>query len=401
MLFLTCVFWIKGAAMKANPGGILDPREVVGRDALIDDLWDKLQRHGVTMTAERRMGKTSILNKMRVKPPPGITAFYWSLEKVRSPEELVREIFNNVSKELGDNQKWQGRIQQFWKDWGLGGGTIVGVTLPKPELSWKQHLEGIVRDLATQVEGADLELWLFLFDELPLAIDNIRQEKGVTAAMEVLDTLRWIRQNYPQIRMVYTGSVGLHHVVAELKTQGYRNAPTNDLPPFDVGPISVRDAEQLAQDLLVGEEIVVDDLTAVSKAIAAAVDAMPFYIHYVVDSLKGKMVTVAQVETTIQASLCQYKAWDMDHYEERIKSYYGDKAKLALLALDELAAEAALSVADWRNRISLQTPDLDKEVLRSTLNLLEQDHYIERNTEGNYQFRFSIVQRYWQQQRLG
>ena len=50
--------------MRTNPGGGLAPEEVVGRDALIADLWDKLERHSVMMTAERRMGKTSVLRKM-------------------------------------------------------------------------------------------------------------------------------------------------------------------------------------------------------------------------------------------------------------------------------------------------------------------------------------------------
>jgi hypothetical protein len=45
--------------MRTNPGGGLAPEEVVGRDALIADLWDKLERHSVMMTAKRRMGRTS------------------------------------------------------------------------------------------------------------------------------------------------------------------------------------------------------------------------------------------------------------------------------------------------------------------------------------------------------
>jgi hypothetical protein len=264
-------------------------------------------------------------------------------------------------------------------------------------MEWKRQLEGMIKDLVTQVEGQ--ELLLFFFDELPMAIDNIRQEKGAPAAMEVLDTLRWIRQTHQQIRMVYTGSIGLHHVLGTLQSQGYRNAPTNDLPLVDVQPLTALDAENLARELLIGEKIVVDDLVLVSQAIAVAVDYIPFYIHHVVDSLRGKTVTVTQVKATIQNCLRQYKVWDMDYYEDRIKSYYGDKAQLALLALDELAPEAALSVADWRDRIGMQTAELDKEVLRSTLNLLEQDHYICRNTAGDFRFRFSIVQRYWQQQR--
>lgn len=385
--------------MRTNPGGSLAPEEVVGRNVLIAELWDKLERHSVMMTAERRMGKTSVLKKMLARQPQGITAFYWDLEKVRSPEALVREVFDKVSKVLGSSQKWQGKVQQFLRNWGLGGEKIAGISLPKPDLTWQQHLQGMMRDLSAQVE--DRECWLFLFDELPLAIDNIRQDRGASAAMEVLDTLRSIRQDYPQIRMVYTGSIGLHHVVAELKTQGYRNAPTNDLPPVEVGPLSEYDARTLAQDLLIGEGIVVDDLAQVSQAIASIVDAIPFYIHHTVSKLKGAAapVTVAQVAATIQSCVQQYNIWDMGYYEERINSYYGAKAKLALLALDELAPESVLTNGEWWNRVNMQSPDLDKEVFRSTLNLLEQDHYICRNAAGAYRFRFSLVQRYWHQQR--
>jgi hypothetical protein len=385
--------------MRTNPGGGLAPAEVVGRDALIADLWDKLERHSVMMTAERRMGKTSVLRKMLAQQPPGVTAFYWDLENIRSPEALVREIFNKVSEDLGNSQKWQGKVQQLLKNWGLGGEKIAGVSLPKPDLTWQQHLQGMVRDLSAQV--ADRERWLFLFDELPLAIDNIRQDKGASIAMEVLDTLRSIRQDYPQIRMVYTGSIGLHHVVAELRKQGYRNAPTNDLPPVEVEPLAEYDAWRLAQDLLIGENVKTVDLAAVSQAIASAVDGNAFYIHHCVARLKGiaQPIDVPQVAAMLQAAVRQYDVWDLGYFVKRIDSYYGDNTKLALLALDELAPESALTIGDWWNRVSIQTPNLDKEAFRSTLNLLEQDHYICRNDAGAYKFRFLLVQRYWHQQR--
>jgi hypothetical protein len=63
VLFLICVDFTS-YFMRTNPGGGLAPEDVVGRDALIADLWDKLERHSVMMTAERRMGKTSVLRKM-------------------------------------------------------------------------------------------------------------------------------------------------------------------------------------------------------------------------------------------------------------------------------------------------------------------------------------------------
>ena len=385
--------------MRTNPGGSLKPEEVVGRDELISSLWDKLERHSVMMTAERRMGKTSVLKKMVAQQMEGCTAFYWDLEPVRSPEELVREIFNEVNAVLGSLQKWQGKLQKFLADWGLGGKKIMGVSLPKPALSWQQHLQGMVRDLSAQV-GTE-ERWLFFFDELPLAIDNILKDRGASAAMSVLDTLRQIRQEYPQIRMVYSGSIGLHHVVAELRTQGYRNAPTNDMPLVEVGQFSADDAGDLARNLILGEGIVTDSLEDVSQAIASTVNEIPFYIHHSVATLKEMKipVTTVQVEAMIQSSVRKYDIWDMGYYEKRIKGYYGAQANLALLILDKLASGIAFVTGDLWDLVSAKLPELDKEVFRSTLNLLEQDHYICRNDEGAYRFRFSLVQRYWHQQR--
>jgi hypothetical protein len=51
--------------MKANPGGQVAPSEVVGRDSLILDFWDILERQSFVLSAERRMGKTCILRKCK------------------------------------------------------------------------------------------------------------------------------------------------------------------------------------------------------------------------------------------------------------------------------------------------------------------------------------------------
>ena len=50
--------------MKANPGGVIDPAHVYGRDGLIAELWRQLDQTCVLMNAERRIGKTSVLRKM-------------------------------------------------------------------------------------------------------------------------------------------------------------------------------------------------------------------------------------------------------------------------------------------------------------------------------------------------
>lgn len=50
--------------MQINPGGRLDIKDIIGRDDEIDRYWRVLERQGLVLSAERRIGKTHILFKM-------------------------------------------------------------------------------------------------------------------------------------------------------------------------------------------------------------------------------------------------------------------------------------------------------------------------------------------------
>ncbi len=53
--------------MRTNPGGQIDPAQIIGRDELIKRLWEILSRQSLVLTAERRMGKTSVVLKMKAE----------------------------------------------------------------------------------------------------------------------------------------------------------------------------------------------------------------------------------------------------------------------------------------------------------------------------------------------
>ena len=60
--------------MQINPGGRLDIKDVIGRDHEIDRYWRVLDRQGLVLSAERRIGKTHILLKMRDECQPVLLA---------------------------------------------------------------------------------------------------------------------------------------------------------------------------------------------------------------------------------------------------------------------------------------------------------------------------------------
>jgi AAA domain len=377
--------------MKANPGGQVAPSEVVGRDSLISDFWDILERQSLVLSAERRMGKTCIIKKMQAQPLADKLAIYHDLERVRSPLEFVEAVLQDVEEYLSGFRRTARRTRQLLTQ--LGGTEAMGVKLPEfAAANWKQLLTATIADL---LENQDRKVILF-WDEVPYMLSNI----GDKEAMEVLDTLRALRQTYPDVRMVFTGSIGLHHAIASLKQGGYTNEPVNDMYTADVPALSDNDAALLARSLLEGENIVTSNVYETAAAISQAVDRIPFYIHHLVLKLKMRrsMIDAAKISEIIDDCLVDpLNPWRMDHYRDRIDNYYKDEQRnYALNMLDILAVtDQPLLFDDLFNRIKTKPEMQDKETARAVLRLLERDYYIIRKSNRTYSFRYSLIQRYW------
>ena len=388
--------WPTFPARLTNRGGTPAPEEVVGRDEFVEQLWHSLERQSVLLTAQRRLGKSSILILMEANPKSGSLVLKRDLENVRTPGEFVETVLVDIRTYLS-KQKRAG--EWFNKLFTTIGGTEIGGTIKLPvihELHWKTHLEKIVDDLITNEERQVVFLW----DEIPLMLDNIRQASGEHVAMEVLDTLRALRQRHRRLRMVFTGSVGLHHVLGALQRAGHANVPTNDMLFRDLPALGRSDAMGLAWSLLRGEELSVDEPENVMPLIADATDCLPFYIHHVVGRLADlrHTVTATSVEEAVQDLLIDPQdPCGMRNYQDRIKRHYISQHKtLAFALLDSLAiVERAQNFDELVNLVAHQHAGQDEEVIREALSLLESDHYIILSRDGGYAFRFPIVARAW------
>ena len=385
--------------LRANPGGEIAPAEVFGRDRLIQQLWRILKRQSLVLSAERRMGKTCVVKKMAKEAPEDYLTVYRDLEGVRSPIEFVETIFQDVERHLSSFKRLAEGTRQLVMQLG---GTEIGGMIKLPEVAaphWKSLLMKTLEDLVKLQESKDRAV-IFFWDEMPLMLYNIKKRQGEEAAMEVLDALRSLRQMFPQLRMVFTGSIGLHNVLTSLKRAGYANAPTNDMKTEDVPPLSLSDAEKLALRLLDGEGVATTNRQATAKAIAKSVDGIPYFIHHIIDQLvmQNSLGGVEKVEKILNSYLLDpHDPWHLRYYRERIDVYYLEVEKpLALGILDILAvAEQPLMFEDLFNQLQTHIANPDKEQTRNILTLLECDHYIIRPLDGVFCFRFPLIQRYW------
>lgn len=391
--------------LRVNPGGGLTPPEIIGRDELIGQIWGSLDRQSILLTSERRMGKTSVMQKMLAEAPLGFCPIKRSLQGITSPEEFVRGLVAEVeSAAPGVLKKSIGKRLRAAGIKKIATKPVAVEFAPASEESWKEVIDEVFAALDQEVD----EKVIFLWDELPHMVSDIAAgERGPRAAREMLDVLRAARERHTTVRMVLSGSLGIHHVVKQLLTEGGMGmwVPTHDMLPIDVPPLSSDYAIYLAAELLRNEEIECDGLEQVAVTIAAEVDDLPYYVHHVVKQLlnrqraDGARVDPALAESVVaEAVRSPLDPWQLKHYLDRTPVYYGEQAELANQILDIVATAAEPpSFEEIENGLAAQGKPPGQQQLNDMLDLLCRDYYIDLGPR--YRFRRELVRRAWRARR--
>ena len=415
--------------MKANPGGNLDPDKVYGRDQIIDLLWERLEFQSILMNAERRIGKTQILRKMLLQPKPGWQPVYRNVEQVHSAQEFAELVYDDVQQFLGKVERAKGFLRKFFED------TETDYVNFKSR-TWKKLLTSAIEDLMALPSQKRL---VFFWDEFPWMVESIRRNEGSKLAVEILDTIRSLRHEQAEFRVIFTGSIGLHHVLGKLSKDGYPTSAKNDMFPVTVTPLALLDAERLAADLLEGEKITCDNLAEAAATIAEEVDYFPFYVHHIVAGLRIEQLSATEnnIKDFVARQLVDASdPWQLAHYRTRLSTYYpdNDDARNAAIILDVLGTETEIGGARFHRAghvinvphvqkttvisapVLTHTDDsadslsvdeilelastrgstvLDRDDLLRLLRLMDADHYLSHDTDGGYRFRFPLIRRWW------
>jgi hypothetical protein len=386
---------------------------IVGRDALAQRVWQMLAEKSIVLTAERRMGKTYLLYKLWGEAEQqqqdwvqGWLCVYQDLSAASSPLQFVQSVFDKAQGLLSVRRKVAEKTRRFLSRFSEL--KIGQLQLPKsatPE--WKEILRSIFADLSEQLPEDRV---LFLWDEFPVMLDEIvKQEGGDKIAGEILNLLHTLRAEYPRIRTILTGSVGLHHILNKLRQSGYNNPVTNDMAVVSVEPLTDNFAIELARSLLESKEIKCQNLVATAETIAQEVDNIPFYIRGTIDRFqyhpdRQLTIDVDTIRQEIRSLLVDADdSWHMAHYLKRIANYYGDvDSELVRSILDIVADEQqSISTKDIIRTIQNSSQSaIPEQLIRDLLKLLEQDHYLTKDSiDLKYRFLYSLIRRYWQCQR--
>ena len=387
--------------MQSNPGGDLSPRDVVGRDLFIDQLWRRLESQSVLLNAERRIGKTQVIKKMCSMPAAGWKPIYQNFEAVGSPENFAELVYDEIQGHLGTGKRALNWVQRFleentakYKDFELG----------LKERSWQELIKSAMDNLLADKEAGN-ERVVFLWDEVPFMLQNIlRGEHGIERTNTLLSFIRSLSDKFPDLRVILTGSIGIHHIINQLNKAKIAAGPLNKFYSTSMEPISPAWGEALAHALIRGENLKFPDIRAAARAISGSVDHFPYYIHNVVARWKDDQRTggAPEIRAFVQEQLVAANdPWNINHFRERILTYYPDpkEQQLAYEILNALAHDgrdddppSPFSLAEIQNSVK-SGPELQD--LRTMMEKLENDHYLKRNPAGEYLFRFPLIRRWW------
>ena len=384
---------------------------VVGRDKLIARLWKQLGTKSVRFTAERRIGKTTVMNKMKDESIDGMHVIYLDLEKVASVDQFAEALVSEFGSVLTRMQKtkknFEGLLDRIQ-------GTEIGGIIKIPastSTNWQRILE---ETLNWACENNDQTLVL-MFDELPYMLQKMiaDDDSDQNQALHLLDTLRALRDTHKNdLRMVFAGSVGLHHVLKALQNEEIPSQPFNDMPMVEILPLVLDDAHTLAARLIDEEQVNMADgqKAKVVREICKHTDCVPFYIEKVVARLSEEEAPVwgEDIEPLVLGQLTDDRdSWEMEHFRSRLKIYYPHRVKDAhgktlashiitthILNLISVASNP-LSINEIIDGIKSHIAFDDRGTVIELLRLLSRDHYLMCCTEKKYSFRFDLVRTWW------
>jgi hypothetical protein len=196
-----------------------------GRTRELDDLWNLLESNNVVLSGPRRLGKTSILQRLSDQADAhGWHATLIDLEGHRTVKQMLSEIERKLP--ASSIERWfettksatsraAERLRKIEVKLPGGMGGAIDLQAP-PETPWSDHAQQIQTRLRSQPV-------LLLIDEFSVFLEKLISDDRADAE-NLLGWLRtWRGASQVHCRFVFSGSVGLNTLLTHHKLNTYFN----------------------------------------------------------------------------------------------------------------------------------------------------------------------------------
>ena len=360
------------------------------------------------LTAQRRMGKTSLVRELlrRLDEGGAFEAVFVDMEDAASPADAIAEIASQSRRVQG---AWDGIKRAFanvlqeteFSGQAVGAELRVKLRAGVDAGSWR-HRGDQVFDALANIGHTVLAL-----DELPIFVNRLLKGDDYTITPErrraADEFLSWLRRNGQEHRgkvtMILSGSISLEPILQQARLSAHANI----FQPFDLKPWDEKTASEclgaLAEsyDLDLSEEVRQEMCRRLRCQIPHHVQRFFDALHEYLRRASRKAASVEDVERVYQGEMLGVRGqMDMEHYEGRLRMVLGEEGcRSALDLLTEAAVTDGLLSEDtiMRHR-ERQAAEANSVPIEDILHILEHDGYLERQS-GGYHFVSGLLEDWW------
>lgn len=372
--------------MKADPRGMIDPGDALGREGTVERLWQTLVERSVVLQARGGLGKTTVVRLAIADAPTTWRGRRVAAAELRGvtalPSAIVEALWSEHAepgprlRALMETAIASGRIVPS----GSSGGDSVAVMR-----------EAIAAELADRAGGL-----LLVIDDVDRFVDA-HAERGLELA-ELIATFDELIREHPRLRLLLVSNGKLRRAVDRMRPRPPR-VLLADLQPFALDALSAEAGGRLAAMLLLGESITARDRAGLARKISDAVDHVPRWIHAVAFELGRTRGPVG--EGRLDELLARVVVDPSDPWGIRadlapvLRSYLEPNRRIAISILDRIAQAGGegLSFAALHAQFAVETT-LDADALRRVLDELHGDQITEE-LGGHLRFAATMLRRTW------
>ncbi|MDR0414175.1 MAG: AAA-like domain-containing protein [Prevotellaceae bacterium] len=252
------------------------------RPEVVKNILEKLDKgNSLLLAAPRRVGKTSIMQYIQTHPANYKMAFA-DIEGINSAQRFYATIYRMLLEclSLSKTDRIKEWLRKYCNIKSISEIDIKGKikieTLPLDFLKEIDHL-------VTEINRSETENIALLIDELPDMLFKMHKNEKTEEARSILKNLRSWRQDpkFRNIRFVFAGSVGIHHVVNIIEQ---RNSDLNDLVSIPCKPLSKKAVSEYIE--WATKEATVKYNDEMKKHLAEKIRYyVPFFINLMLDEI--------------------------------------------------------------------------------------------------------------------
>lgn len=334
----------------------------------------------VSMHGPRRLGKTFLLDRLvDAAPAQGWVAMKVELAGCADSRAVFRELCRGIGGARSGGKQaitwFLQRLGQFLEPRNESGGAWYQPFIALDHETYFERLIAAMHDDKNR-------RWALLIDELPIFLKALHDKgpSGITAARDFMNQVSRLRQKYPRVRWMITGSIGIEPLAQTGNYMGVLAKFKNfELKPLEAGP-----AKDYVKDLARGGFLLHRQEITEAEA-QALIDAVgwlaAFYLEALAQKIKGSPQTDPEkaaeaIEAATKELVNLSESATFGTWAEHLRKHYeGNDLNIAFGALSALAKNSQGTDIDGVLS-QLQLAGLSRERLRKILMRLDSEGFI-------------------------